>query len=42
MVGVLLGINAFVFAGWWLAPPRFMEDHFVSSTKRPHLQAYHL
>ncbi len=32
MVAVLLGINALVF-GWWLAPPRFMKDHFESSLR---------
>jgi hypothetical protein len=33
MVAVLLGINALVYGGWWLAPPRFMKDHFVSSLR---------
>lgn len=33
MINVLLGINALVFAGWWLAPPRFMRENFVSTLR---------
>lgn len=33
VINVLLGINALVFGGWWLAPPRFMRENFVSTLR---------
>jgi membrane associated rhomboid family serine protease len=33
VINALLGINALVFAGWWLAPPRFMRENFVSTLR---------
>jgi hypothetical protein len=33
VVDVLLGVNTLVFAGWWVGPPRFMNNNFVCSLR---------